>query len=165
MKCLVFSDSHGSIFNMRRAIMANRDAEVAFFLGDGLSDAEALSLEFPDLAWIAVRGNCDYTAIFRGSEVLKKESISLCTKRIVLTHGDLYDAKYSLDRLKYLALSENADILLFGHTHSPYEEYVNAQERSFYLFNPGSVSLSGASFGVMSFADNGDVLLSHGRLL
>ena len=39
-KILVFSDSHGTTHNMRRAIDMHPDAEVIFFLGDGLSDIE-----------------------------------------------------------------------------------------------------------------------------
>ncbi len=162
MTCLVFSDSHGSIRNMRRAIMKNTDAEVIFFLGDGISDAEVLSSEFPDKFWICVRGNCDYITTFRSSVVKKVESITLEGFRIVLTHGDLYNAKYSTDRLKYLALSEGADILLFGHTHRAYEEYVSDSEHPYYLFNPGSISTHEASFGVLTLANA--PLFSHGRV-
>ena len=40
MKCLCFSDSHGNSLGIRRALNMHPDAEVVFFLGDGLSDAE-----------------------------------------------------------------------------------------------------------------------------
>ena len=43
MKCLVFSDSHGDSRNMREALARNPDAEVVFFLGDGLYDADTVS--------------------------------------------------------------------------------------------------------------------------
>jgi len=44
MKCLIFSDSHGNPTYMKRAIAKNPDAEVIFFLGDGISDAESLAV-------------------------------------------------------------------------------------------------------------------------
>ena len=163
MKCLVFSDSHGSYYNMRRALLIHSDAEVVFFLGDGLSDAEMLASEFPDKAWIAVRGNCDTQSFFRGAEVKKTESINLSGFRIILTHGDLFSVKYTTGAICALAKRENADVVLFGHTHMPYEEYVPG-EHPFYLFNPGSASLSGgASYGILML--DTVPFLSHGAFL
>ncbi len=37
MKCLVFSDSHGNVSYMKKALRLHPDAEVVFFLGDGLA--------------------------------------------------------------------------------------------------------------------------------
>lgn len=164
MVCLIFSDSHGSLLNMRRAIRQNKDAEVVFFLGDGLADAEILAGEFPALAWIAVRGNCDMSSVFLNSTAEKVERITLEGKKIVLTHGDLYGAKFSDTRLRYLAMEEGADILLFGHTHEPYECFVSDAEKPFWIFNPGSVSLARGSFGVLTIRD-GVPLFSHGSFL
>ena len=44
--------------------------------------------------------------------------------------------KYSLDRLKKLAIENNADIIAFGHTHVRYTNY----ENGLYVINPGSAS-------------------------
>ena len=43
MKCLVFSDSHGDTAYIKRAILKNKDAEVLFFLGDGLYDIDEVA--------------------------------------------------------------------------------------------------------------------------
>ena len=161
MKCLVFSDSHESCKLMRDALLVHRDAEVVFFLGDGLSDAERVALDYPDRAWIVVRGNCDYGNTFRGREVLKVEKITLDGVKIVLTHGDLYCAKYTMGVLKGLAVREGADILLFGHTHTAMEEYVSDSEHPFYLFNPGAASGYHATYGIIDITQNG-IMLSHG---
>ena len=164
MKCLVFSDSHGSTYNMRRAIELNRDAEVIFFLGDGLSDIHTIKNEYPDKAVIAVRGNCDFTSRFMGEDLKKVESITLMGKKIVLTHGDLYGAKGGVGGLISLARDEDADILLFGHTHTPCEMYVSEYSAPFYLFNPGSIGNFTASFGVITLYEGRAPLLSHGSL-
>lgn len=161
MKCLVFSDSHGSTSLMRNALKIHTDAEVVFFLGDGLADAEAVSREHRDKAWIAVRGNCDHTSIFREREAVKVEKITLEGFNIVLTHGDLYCAKYTTGVLKGLAAREGADILLFGHTHNRFEQYVSDADKPFYLFNPGSASGYDGSYGIINICSKG-VLLSHG---
>ena len=163
MKCLVFSDSHGSLRNMQEALRMNKDAEVVFFLGDGLSDIEAIALSDRSRAYFVVRGNCDFRSTFLSSDVAKVEKISIGGYNILLTHGDLYGAKGGDGALIALARRENADILLFGHTHLPYEKYIDEYERPMYLFNPGSVSLSGGSFGIMTL--DKIPLFSHGRFL
>ena len=157
MKCLVFSDSHGNPFYMKRAIAKNPDAEVVFFLGDGLSDAEAAALNDCSRMWIAVRGNCDFCGIFRDRAVNKTEEITLLGKKIMLTHGDLYGVKGGLENISMAARSRGADIVLFGHTHIPYERY----EDGVYFFNPGSISQPHFSFGILTLTEGG-VLLSHG---
>ena len=100
MKILVFSDSHGYSIFMTRAVAKHPDAEIIFFLGDGLSDADALAVYYTDKAWLTVRGNCDFSGFFKNSPVLKTEEIELMGRRIVYTHGDLYDVKFGLDRIK-----------------------------------------------------------------
>ncbi len=163
MKILVFSDSHGSTLFMRKALNMHRDAEVVFFLGDGLSDADSLAYLFPNVAWIAVRGNNDYAPTFRGTPVGKVESITLGGFKIVATHGHHYYAKHGTGALKRLAREHGADIVLFGHTHDPYEEYVFDEEHPFYLFNPGPASGYSPSFGVITL--DKAPLLSHGRFI
>ena len=161
MKCLIFSDSHGYDFYMSKALSQHRDAEVVFFLGDGLSDADSLAEADIGRSWIAVRGNCDFSSIFRGRETLKNEEITLEGYKILLTHGDICHVKYGLEELKSLAVLRGADIVLFGHTHTPHEEYVNG-EKPFYLFNPGSISRAGYTYGILTLSP-GCVLFSHGR--
>ena len=163
MKCLVFSDSHGAILTMKEALRAHKDAEVVFFLGDGLADLEYIRMSDSTRAYIAVRGNCDFRSVFMDTEVKKVEKISLMGYNILLTHGDLYGAKGGVGGLISLARSEGADIVLFGHTHAPYEEYINEYEKPIFLFNPGSASHSSGSFGILTLDKT--VLFSHGNFL
>ena len=167
MKCLIFSDSHGSPHTMMKALSLHRDAEVVFFLGDGLSDFD--SVEYSESQrfalsrmWISVRGNCDFSGVFRGMPVQKTDEITLLGRKIVLTHGDLYGVKQGTEGVCRLALEKNADIVLFGHTHMPYEEYCPG-EKPFYLFNPGSSAPPSYSFGILTL-DSKCVLFSHGKI-
>lgn len=165
MKCLCFSDSHGSSAAMRRAINKHPDAEVIFFLGDGLSDFEELIYDAGRM-YIAVRGNCDSCGILGDRMIKKTDSISLMGYRILLTHGDLYGVKYGLDGIMGLAVDQRADIVLFGHTHQALEKYVSAENGGYYLFNPGSIGGGyGArpSYGVINLSEKG-ILLSHGLI-
>ena len=164
MKCLCFSDSHGASLNIRVALNKHPDAEVIFFLGDGLRDLENFILD-RSRAWLAVQGNCDYYADLGDAPVKKTDAITLMGKRIIFTHGDLYGVKYGIDGVKRLAEEHNADIVLFGHTHTPLEKYISTDSGGYYLFNPGSIGsgYGGASYGVINITDKG-ILLSHGRL-
>lgn len=169
MKCLIFSDSHGDIYSLDRAIRTHRDAEVIFFLGDGLSDLDALSIP-KDKMVLAVRGNCDFSGVYAGAFAKKVEKLTLLGKTIALTHGDLYGAKYGEGGLLRLAIEECADLVLFGHTHTPTELFryvlVNTgegdtpEERPVTLFNPGSVGSSSHSYGILTITED-TYLFSH----
>ena len=163
-KCLIFSDSHGlALARMRRVIEMHRDAQVVFFLGDGLSEAEALVPMFPDRAFLFVRGNCDLAPL---SPVEEIDMITLEGVRIVFTHGHKYGAKYSHSGLMALAAARGADVCLFGHTHTPTEEYHGEGERPFTLFNPGSIARprdTGPSYGRIDVKGK-EILLNTVRL-
>ena len=163
MKCLVFSDSHGSDSLIKEALAMHSDAEAVFFLGDGLREVDILSEEYPEKFWIAVRGNCDFYSFFKGAPAEKLETVSLGGYKIVLTHGDLYGVKYGSAGLIKLARDTSADIVLFGHTHAPFEKYISEYEKPFYLFNPGSISLSSGSYGIMTLAKI--PFFSHGQII
>ena len=163
LKCLVFSDSHGAgLARMQKVIAMHPDAEVIFFLGDGLAEVETLRAENPDRMLLAVRGNCDFSPL---SPVEETDEITLEGVRIVFTHGHLYDAKWSYTRLSSLAASRGAKICLVGHTHAPTEEYHGEGESAFTLFNPGSISrpnFGRPTYGVITLSE-GSYLLSHGE--
>ena len=164
MKCLIFSDSHGCESGITKALSMHKDAEVVFFLGDGLSDVDSVAAFDKSRMWISVKGNCDLRSYFREREVDKTEEITLEGRKIVLTHGDLYGVKYGDTGIKNLALSRKADIVLFGHTHQKIEKYISTDDGGYYLFNPGSIGGGFGikpSYGVINITEGG-ILLSHG---
>ena len=165
MQCLIISDSHSYGENIGKALKKCPDAEVVFYLGDGIGALEEYILRYRDKAWLYVLGNCDRPECINGSFVKKVDSITLCQRKIVLTHGDLYGAKYGVGGLISLAVENNADIVLFGHTHKRFEYYDS--ERGIWLFNPGALENSygtGASFGLLTLNERGEALFSHGTL-
>ena len=141
------------------------DAEVIFFLGDGLSDLEPF-ISDRSRAFLAVRGNWDTSAILGDSFVKNVDEITLLGYKIVFMHGNLHGVKYGLDGVIELAKERHASLLLFGHTHLPLEKYISNDDTGIYLFNPGSIGgrrpLS-ASYGVINITESG-ILLSHGVL-
>ena len=154
---------------MKTALLRHTDAEVVFFLGDGISDIEPFLKYDNRRAWFAVLGNFDFRLSLPNLPTIKKtDEITLLGKRIVFTHGDLYGAKSGLTGLKQLAQDRSADIVLFGHTHVPAEEYVSVGDRAVWLFNPGSVGMtymSTPSYGVITLEENKEARLTHCSLV
>ncbi len=165
MELLILSDSHGSMRNLREAVGRQlRRPEWILFLGDGLRDISDPALEISQI--LAVRGNCD---LFWGDSAPADRLLPLGEHLAFLTHGDRYRVKYGLEELKLAAAERGADLVLYGHTHTPALEILpvgtlvgeRRLERPMYLFNPGSIG--GGSFGTLTLQGK-SVLFSHGRI-
>lgn len=111
MKLLVFSDSHGVVMYMESAVRAHRP-DMVLHLGDCVEDFQALRALFPDLPMDHVPGNCDY-----GADGPATKLLTLSGARIFMTHGHRYGVKSGYLRAIYAAREQQADLLLFGHTH------------------------------------------------
>lgn len=133
MKIIVFSDSHRELDGMRQ-ILAREKPDYVFHLGDHDSDAEQISREFPTLPVATVRGNCD-----GWSDTPQTLCFSLLGLRFFLCHGHTYGVKSGYLRVIYAAREQNADLLLFGHTHEAYYERAElGGGRCLHVLNPGS---------------------------
>lgn len=147
MKVLVISDTHG---NVNRAFIAHTLSEpvdTIIHLGDGCADANLLR-EALDVPVINVAGNCD-----PGSEA-PRECVWECEgKRILLTHGDAYQVKSGLARLRQRAGEVGADAVLFGHTHQGLLE----EHSGLLLVNPGALANQGQhrSYAVLVITPEG----------
>ena len=157
MKILVFSDSHGRDQYMRSAIETHPDAEAVIYLGDGLSDF--LALPIPNMARLYVKGNCDWHPDHSFTPTI--DSITLMGKKIVFLHGHTHGVKSGAEGIRSLAADTGAEVLLFGHTHTPIEHY----ENGVYYLNPGTIGGVGntPTYGIITLRKNG-ILLSHGTV-
>lgn len=151
MKILVVSDTHGDLFSLKAAINASSAAEVIIHCGDGNSELEILKPLYPEKHFIGVRGNCDFCSSAENIETLNLEG-----KVIFVTHGHLYNAKYGLYRLSCAAREAGADLLLFGHTHTPLCTY----DDGLYIVNPGSCQGYKPSYAYIDISEQG-ILVRH----
>lgn len=131
MKALVFSDSHGKLDGIVEAMKRHPDYEAVFHLGDVGNDVDTLRSMTPYPIYI-VRGNCDYSMKLKDHLIVEFDG-----KRIAMCHGHRY-LMYGngTDSLRYFGLQQEADIVMFGHTHIPLLE----ETRDLILLNPGSIS-------------------------
>ena len=126
----VFSDSHGNTENMRRAVERYRPGHM-IFLGDGLRDAETVARENPDIPFILLKGNCDWSAPgYEESILFELEGV-----RIFAAHGHRHGVKLSRDGFWNSVFCSGSQLGLYGHTHAAMIE--RAEGRC--LMNPGSV--------------------------
>lgn len=78
---------------------------------------------------IGVKGNCDYINL----PLVKVVDIE--GKKILLTHGHLYDVYFDIYKLYLLAKENNVNYVCYGHTHvQDMEEY-----EGIIFINPGAL--------------------------
>ena len=167
MTIIVFSDSHGSDFEMRRIIeLQKRHAHCFLHLGDGAVSFLALCEELGVLGY-AVRGNCDF--FLKGYRILDSSVLHFEGLSLYMTHGDAVGVGFSTTALTLAAKEQGCKIALYGHTHVADTRYlppVDDTDTPIYLMNPGSISRprdNGASYGRIDF-DQNNVLLNIVRL-
>lgn len=159
MKLLVFSDSHSRASRIKEAIDLHKGkCDCIIFLGDGIKDIEYIREQYSQIPFFIVKGNCDLFA----RETEEERLLYLDNFKILITHGHLYGAKSGYGRLIYRARELEADAVFFGHTHEPYDNLVEIEDKKIHFFNPGSIGYEGF-FGVVN--TSGNVLVtSHGKL-
>ena len=172
MKLLVVSDTHGAYGKLALLLKMHRDADALIFLGDGLSDLQRAGVDGMPLCVFSVRGNCD-SSLF-GDGVPEERELGLGGSRFLAMHGHTRGVKYGLEEAVSAAVGSGADVLLYGHTHAPFEKYLPAGsdffgvniEKPLYIFNPGSLgsAYDGHSYFGIIEAREGGILFSHGTL-
>jgi putative phosphoesterase len=123
--------------------------DIIFHAGDFVSREALRKLE--SLATLhAVSGNMDDPQI--KNLLMRKKVVSLQGKRIGICHGS--GSPVGLAERVYEEFEEKPDVIIFGHSHIPY----NRKEENTLLFNPGSLSGNTAgpfaTYGVLTIEGN-----------
>lgn len=148
MRILVFSDSHGSTYRMRDAIMNHPEADMIIHLGDGERDIEAVSDVIGSRKVVQVCGNCDFY-----SQLPVNEIVTVNGAKIFCSHGHSELVKHGIGAFISKAKSINACIALYGHTHESVTDYVDG----LYIMNPGSIR--SREYGAIDITHQGIMLL------
>ena len=170
MNLLILSDTHGRSDRIQELL--DRPAvhpDAILFAGDGVRDFQYLSLPCP---LFAVKGNNDMmVAPINGELPQNSLTLDLEGLRIYMTHGHLCGVKEQTARLLMQAIQQKADVVIFGHTHNRYQEYIprgaqigsTVTDHPMWLFNPGSLGDWKATFGTLEIR-NGSPLFGFGEL-
>jgi putative phosphoesterase len=133
MRILLFSDSHGDLRGMERAIAKNAGVDMIIHLGDCVSDILKIMEKYGGYRYEFVQGNNDWSRRYPTEKTLELEG-----RRIFITHSHQHNVKYDYRRIAARGNSIHADAVFFGHTHEP-EEFFS---EGMLVLNPGSVSAS-----------------------
>ncbi len=129
MRILVVSDTHGSPSVLLDAVRQAGSTDMLLHLGDGQRDCAVLEPVYNGQI-VRVRGNCDFGPYDDTERLLRLDGAT-----VFMTHGHLYDAKITLNKLWFKGREMGADIVCFGHTHVPLLE----KQGEMTLLNPGSL--------------------------
>lgn len=134
MKIGVISDTHipAAASGIPPRILASfKDCDLIIHAGDIVEKQVIRELEKIAETRV-VRGNMDSTELKR---ILPEKIVfNVCGKSIGVTHGSGHPAK--VVRTVARMFRKKPDIIIFGHTHTPFNETVNGT----LFFNPGSAT-------------------------
>ncbi len=158
---IIISDTHtNSIKNLSEALVsAIKQADAVIHAGDAdnTSFIEELQAISPK-QFYAVAGNCDYD-----SNLQDKLVVDICGLRIGITHGTGRH-ETMINRLNYIFADDEVDMIIFGHTHNPFNEIIGGIR----FFNPGSTShnrgVSYNSYGTMDVQSKTEYSINIERL-
>ena len=136
---------------MRGAIKAVKPDAVVH-LGDYYDDGQTLAEENPHLVFHQVPGNCDRYRSYQ----IRPETLcyAVCGVRLYMTHGHNHRVKTGLYRLLMDARAENAQAVLYGHTH---QADCHREEDGLWVLNPGAGGSFGGSVGLIE-TDEGKII-------
>lgn len=143
------SDSHkrtGNLFDIVEKHMNNTDLFI--FLGDIDDDFDDILTMYPNISYRRVAGNNDWYS----SHPLFRE-ITFHGKKIYFCHGHTHHVKHGYENIISHCKNIQADICLFGHTHTQYTAYDNG----LYIMNPGAVC--NGEYGIIDVVDNGIMII------
>lgn len=152
MKFVVISDTH-KILDKAIETIKKEKPDFCIHLGDVVQDCEDLERLFPNQKFIFVKGNNDFWT--KNASFPDERIFTLDGKKFFICHGHTYHVKQGLYALLKKAKDENADIVLYGHTHQSYLE-----QDDITVMNPGSYG----KYGVITI-ENGKVTASIENLL
>ena len=108
MKVLICSDSHGRLDYFQQVIDLEQP-EIVIFGGDHSTDAIDMSLVYRDVLFAIVKGNTDMDDY----ESRETKIFDLMGKKVLLTHGHLYNVKTTLEELEKKVQEERNKKLLY----------------------------------------------------
>lgn len=131
MRILVVSDSHSYYSTLEDILKRERSADMVIHLGDFADDMNMMDEYVAGKPVVICRGNCD----LYGNDYAEQHVFELEGKKLLCCHGHRYHVKDGIYALYAAAREQEADICLFGHTHSARLD----EENGIFILNPGAV--------------------------
>lgn len=126
MKILITSDIHSNLDVLNKLI--KKHPNIDYHLDAG--DSELTLNQLEQLNIISVRGNTDVDFNLKIDHIM-----NVMNQKILLIHGHTQGVKNSLIGLSETAKNLEVDIVIFGHTHIPFNKKIG----NILYLNPGSL--------------------------
>ncbi|MEI8355155.1 MAG: metallophosphoesterase [Deltaproteobacteria bacterium] len=148
MKLAILSDTHGNYPLAVKALESLDSPDYIIHLGDTSDDAEMIELAL-GREIIKLSGNCDMAKKYPELIITMIDG-----NKCLLSHGDQFMVKNGLNLIQRRAKREEADLVLYGHTHRPVVQNLNGV----LYINPGEMGKNSRlqSFALLSI-ENGAV--------
>ncbi len=158
-KILIVSDSHGHNHNLWKILEKEKPYDILVHAGDYEYMEDELKKRAGCEVYL-VAGNNDYTGHLPTSQIVRFGS-----HKALLVHGHRHHLYAGLRDLYYAALEAEADYVIFGHTHKPYQEVYSGIT----FLNPGSVTYprqedQKATYMTLTVDEKGNVDVSLHRM-
>lgn len=130
MRILIVSDTHRNNRNYLELLERLRPLDLVIHCGD-VEGSEYTLKEASECPVMMIAGNNDFF-----SQLPRELNFNIGKYKVWVTHGHNYFVYMGTQKLKEAARSRGADIVCFGHTHTPVLE----REEDLIVVNPGSIS-------------------------
>ena len=130
MRVLIVSDSHGINTYLDKALKDAAPFDMLIHLGD-LEGSQQYIEENVTCPIEMVSGNNDFFP-----DLKQDKCIMIDCYKVLLTHGHRHRVYHGTEAIKDWARLNEADIVMFGHTHRPLIEMDDV-----IAINPGSISM------------------------
>ncbi len=130
MKILIVSDTHKKHDNLVRILEQEENIDLMVHLGDSEGYEDYIA-ELAGCPLEIVSGNNDFF-----TDLDREKVLEVGKYQVLITHGHYYYVAMGVEDLKKEALGRGMDIVMFGHTHRPLQDY----SKGIVTLNPGSVS-------------------------
>ena len=160
MTFLIVSDTHGRYERLKELCQKHKRVDALIFLGDGLTDIDRAGVKDFGFTVFSVRGNWD-SGMGTITAMKSKDEITHTFEgvKFYALHGHTKNVKGGLTNAIYAAEAQDADVLLYGHTHEPFYTYLSNGEynlsKPMHVFNPGS--LANYNYGIC-IVEKGEII-------
>ena len=133
IRIIVMSDTHGDFTVCNRVIEKELPFDYLIHCGDVQADPEVLLEHREQYGLLAVKGNCDWF-VDLPQTLLRKIGFY----NILIMHGHKQDVHSGHKYLLQNARRNNAEVVLYGHTHRPLIK--RYEDQGVLVVNPGSLT-------------------------
>ena len=133
IRLLIIADIHGATELLEEAAERADPVDLVVIAGDAGCDEAEIAAFLDERPYILVPGNNDFDLLW---DLPETASFSMGGLHFLVTHGHLQNVRDSVTpELLELAEENEAEIVIFGHSHKYFAEYLD----DILFVNPGAV--------------------------